>query len=214
MEQVSRYDSVFRQGAIMIDEAQEVFPSKRASSQAVYNAEVFLKAIQEARAGLPDCHTVRQRDNRKLPRQIDYIVQPQLRRSWEYLYVENALHRQVKHAALELKIWNWSGSATGIPLFNNMPYPPPHGSEQISRTFTGVEKTFAAYPTKQVIVSAVAKDRHTNQANLKEIADRGWQVVRDVDTDTQLVRRLAIIEDDAEEWSAPGTAPRDLGSAA
>ena len=38
----------------------------------------------------------------------------------------------------------------------------------------------------------------------KEIADRGWQVVRDVDTDTQLVRRLAVIEDDAEEWSAPG----------
>ena len=46
MEQVSKYDSVFRQGAIMIDEAQEVFPSKRASSQAVYNAEVFLKAIR------------------------------------------------------------------------------------------------------------------------------------------------------------------------
>ena len=60
--------------------------------------------------------------------------------------MENALHRQVKHAALELKIWNWSGSATGIPLFNNMPYSPPHGSEQISRTFTGVEKTFAAIP--------------------------------------------------------------------
>ena len=30
-KQVSRYDSVFRQGAIMIDEAQEVFPSKRAA---------------------------------------------------------------------------------------------------------------------------------------------------------------------------------------
>ena len=179
--------------------------------------------------------------------------------------MDNALHRQVKHAALELKIWNWSGSATGIPLFNNMPYLPPHGSEQISRTFTGVEKTFAAYPTKQVIVSAVAKDRHTKLANLKEIealqdlemaifrdpqtnnpvdmlpaqefykrlveilykgsdpgvgkvqkeiADRGWQVVRDVDTDTQLVRRLAVIEDDTEEWSAPGVPPRDLGSAA
>ena len=48
----------------------------------------------------------------------------------------------------------------------------------------------------------------------REIAERGWQVVRDVDTDTQLVRRLAIIEDDAEEWSAPNTAPRDLGAEA
>ena len=176
-------------------------------------------------------------------------------------YVENALHRQIKHAALELKIWNWSGSATGIPLFNNMPYPPPHGSEQISRTFTGVEKTFAAYPTKQVIVSAVAKDRHTKLANLKEIealqdlemaasrdpetndpvdmlpaqkfykrlveilykgtdpgvdkvqqeiAERGWQVVRDVDADTQLVRRLAILEDDDQDFraAAGGTAHR------
>ena len=263
MEQVSKYDSVFRQGAIMIDEAQEVKPSKRASSQAVYNAEVFLKAIRKLELDFLTATQFVSETTGSFQRQIDYIVQPQLRRSWEYLYVENSLHRQVKHAALELKIWNWSGSATGIPLFNKIPYPPPHGSEQISRTFTGVEKTFAAH--QQVIVSAVAKDRHTKLANLKEIealqdlemaifrdpqtnnpvdmlpaqefckrlvetlykgsdpgvdkvqkeiADRGWQVVRDVDTDTQLVRRLAILEDDAEEWSAPGIAPRDLGSAA
>ena len=263
MEQVSKYDSVFRQGAIMIDEAQEVFPSKRASSQAVYNAEVFLKAIRKLELDFLTATQFVSETTGSFQRQIDYIVQPQLRRSWEYLYVENALHRQVKHAALELKIWNWSGSATGIPLFNNMPYSPPHSSEQISRTFTGVETTFAAYLTKQVIVSAVAKDRHTKLANLKEIealqdlemavfrdpatndpvdmlpvqefykrlvetlykgpdpgvdkvqkevAEQGWQVVRDVDTDTQLVRRLAILEDDEEEWSPQGTAPRDLGA--